>query len=123
MKVLLVEDEASLAGVLSRNVSARGHDVTTVGSAQGALDSLGTTRPDALVLDVNLPDESGWEVLRRIDPQQRDRLRVIVISAAPISPRRLAEFRPARWFLKPFPISALIRALSPEPSAELQEVD
>ena len=41
--------------------------------------------PDALVLDINLPDDTGWEVLRKLGPESRSRLHVVVISAAPIS--------------------------------------
>src|SRR3954452_20342077 len=98
MKVLLVEDEHALADVMHRNITAHGYTVRTAGSAQEAWSCLAQDAPDVLVLDINLPDESGWEVLRRLG-DQRDGLRVVVISAAPLSPKRLAEFKPARWFL------------------------
>jgi len=122
MNVLLVEDEVALADVIARNIGARGHQVKSVSSAAAALSSLQADHPEAVVLDINLPDESGWEVLRRLSPEQRESLRVIVISAAPVSAKRLAEFRPARWFLKPFPLDALMRALSDTPLAEATEV-
>ena len=111
MNVLLVEDEASLADVLARNLRARGHDVTTRGTAEDAILSLAEAWPDALVLDINLPDESGWEVLRRLSTEDRRRLHVVVISAAPMSKKRLDEFKPAHALLKPFPIDALARSL------------
>src|SRR6476661_2481108 len=117
MKVLQVEDENALADVMARNIGARGHQVRTAGSAQEAWRCLDADLPDVMVLDVNLPDESGWEVLRRLGDKRND-LRVVVISAAPLSPKRLAEFRPARWFLKPFPWHALIRALQDAPPEE-----
>src|SRR5690242_17147317 len=117
MNVLLVEDEAALSDVIARNIGARGHQVTAVASAAAALSTLQLGLTDAVVLDINLPDESGWEVLRRLTPAHREALRVIVISAAPVSAKRLAEFRPARWFLKPFPLDALMRALSDTPLA------
>ncbi len=121
MRVLLVEDESALSDVISRNIHARGHEVKSVSSARAALASLLEGWPEALVLDINLPDESGWEVLRRLSPEQREALRVIVISAAPVSPKRLAEFRPSRWFLKPFPLDALMRALNDAPLVEALE--
>src|SRR5262245_41067949 len=122
MKVLLVEDENALADVLARNMTARGHDVTSVGSALRAVDCIVSDPPDTVVLDVNLPDESGWEVLRRIEPSRRAGLRVIVIAAAPISTKRLEEFRPERWFQKPFPLDALMRAINDTPAEEPREV-
>lgn len=112
MKVLLVEDEASLADVLARNLRARGHDVVQAPSAELAVHALAESWPDALILDVNLPDRTGWDILRDVGPVDRDRLPTIVISAAPISPKRIDEFKPFRTLLKPFPIDALIRALN-----------
>jgi DNA-binding response OmpR family regulator len=112
MRVLIVEDETALANVLTRNLRIRGVDVRSAGTVSEAMLSLGEDWPDGLVLDINLPDDSGWELLRRLGPEDRDRLRIVVISAAPISQKRLAEFRPAHAFVKPFPINALVRALS-----------
>jgi DNA-binding response OmpR family regulator len=110
MRILLVEDEAPLANVLARNLSARGYDVDVAGTAEEALALL-VGIPDVIVLDVNLPDMTGWDVLRRLSEDDRARLKVIVISAAPISPKRVEEFRPARTLQKPFPLDSLVRAL------------
>lgn len=117
MKVLLVEDEAPLADVLARNLRAHGHAVSTEGSAEGAILSMAEDWPEAVILDINLPDGTGWDVLRRLGDRDREELKVIVISAAPVSQKRLDEFRPAHWFLKPFPADALDRALKDGESA------
>ncbi|HZP26351.1 MAG TPA: response regulator [Dehalococcoidia bacterium] len=118
MKVLLVEDELALADVLARNLRARGYDVRCEPSARGAIRSLAQGLPDALVLDINLPDDSGWEVMRRLSDSERRRLRTVIISAAPISPKRIEEFRPKHCLLKPFPLEALARALTDSPAEE-----
>jgi DNA-binding response OmpR family regulator len=112
MRVLLVEDEAALADVIGRNLRARGHSVTLATTAKAALANLAAEWPDVLLLDVNLPDMTGWDVLRRLGEDDRGHLPVVVISAAPISPKRIEEFRPARCLMKPFPIDALLRILS-----------
>jgi DNA-binding response OmpR family regulator len=118
MNVLLVEDEAPLADVLARNLRARGHGVVTRGTAEDAILSLAESWPDAMILDINLPDDSGWEVLRRLSSEDRRRLHVVVISAAPLSRKRLEEFRPAHALLKPFPIDALAHALQNDAALE-----
>jgi DNA-binding response OmpR family regulator len=115
MKVLIVEDETALADILARNLRARGFDVRSVETAEGAILSMAEEWPDGMVLDINLPDDTGWEVLRKLGPESRSRLHVVVISAAPISQKRVAEFRPAHSFVKPFPIEALVRALEDRP--------
>jgi DNA-binding response OmpR family regulator len=112
MKVLIVEDETALADILTRNLRARGFDVSAVETVEEAILSMAEVWPDGLVLDINLPDDTGWEVLRKLGPESRSRLHIVVISAAPISQKRLAEFRPAHAFVKPFPLDALVRALS-----------
>ena len=52
-------------------------------------------------------DGSGWDVLRRADLP--DDVRVLMLTAVPVSPRRLAEFRPVAYLPKPFPLDALLR--------------
>jgi DNA-binding response OmpR family regulator len=118
LKVLLVEDEVALADVLARNLRAHGHEVSEAGSAKAALLDMAVSWPDALVLDINLPDDTGWEVLRRLSVEDRARLNVIIVSAAPVSQRRVQEFRPAHVLLKPFPPDALDNAITGTPQEE-----
>jgi DNA-binding response OmpR family regulator len=111
VKVLLVEDDSALRDVIRRNLSVRGHAVATADTAEGAVLQMTAEWPDVLVVDVNLPDFSGWEVLRRLGEESLQRLRVIVISAYPISRKRIDEFRPHSALQKPFPITALLHAV------------
>jgi DNA-binding response OmpR family regulator len=118
MNVLLVEDESALADVIARNLRARGHEVAMNTTAEAAMLSIAERRPDVLILDVNLPDRSGWDVLRQLSAADRQHLRVVVISAAPVSAKRIEEFKPDRTLEKPFPIDALMRATSAAPEVE-----
>jgi DNA-binding response OmpR family regulator len=111
MRILLVEDETALADVIGRNLRARGHDVAVAGTAEAALLEMSQVWPEALILDVNLPDLTGWEILRRLSDVDRKKLNVIVVSAAPISQKRIEEFKPDHTLQKPFPIDALVRML------------
>ncbi len=111
MKVLLVEDDVDLADVVARNLGARGHVVRTEATAEGALTSMMEDWPDAAIVDINLPDASGWEILRGLSPRDREELHVVVISGAPLSQIRITEFRPAHALVKPFPIKALVEAV------------
>jgi DNA-binding response OmpR family regulator len=112
VNILLVEDDGPLCDVLARNLRARRHELQVVGTAEAAVLSMAQTWPDAIVLDVNLPDMTGWDVLRRLNAADRKRVAVIIISAAPISEKRLVEFQPLRHLQKPFPIDALVRLLN-----------
>jgi DNA-binding response OmpR family regulator len=118
MHILLVEDDGPLCDVIARNLRARGHELAIAGTAEAAVLSLAESWPDTIVLDVNLPDMTGWDVLRRLTAADRTRVSVIIVSAAPISEKRLIEFQPLRHLQKPFPIDALVRLLNEaEPGA------
>src|SRR6202171_2100383 len=64
--VLLVEDEATFRRVIARNLSGRGLLVREVGTAEEAVALSATDRPDLMLLDINLPDRSGWDVMREL---------------------------------------------------------
>jgi DNA-binding response OmpR family regulator len=119
-RVIIVEDETALRQVIARNLSRRGHIVLEAASAAEALDILREERPDLMLLDINLPDRTGWDVLRELRGRQIE-IPTVVISAVRISPNRLAEFRPLAYLPKPFPLDALLRLVKGEP--ELAELD
>jgi two-component system, NtrC family, response regulator AtoC len=72
--VLVIEDEAILAKNVSAYLARYGYDVKVAGSGEEALAELDTFRPEAVVLDFNLPGKTGLEVLKEIrkrDPQAK----------------------------------------------------
>jgi DNA-binding response OmpR family regulator len=107
-QVLLVEDEPVLRRVLARNLSVRGLVVREAGTAAAALDALAADRPDLLLLDINLPDRTGWDVMREMN-RRGTGVPTIVLSAVRVSQSRLDEFHPLAFLPKPFPIEALLR--------------
>lgn len=125
-KILLVEDEERLRKVLSRTLEQSGYLVATASTEADAVRAILSERPDVLVLDVNLPDGTGWGVLRQLATQgiTCDTLPTIVLSAGQPAQRRIAEFQPRAFLAKPFPVDALKRliaeALGEEPTAERQ---
>ena len=62
--ILVVEDEPSLAQVLSENLVDEGYDVETVGDGTTALERWRSDPPDLVVLDVMLPSLDGFEMCR-----------------------------------------------------------
>ena len=117
--ILLVEDDEVLRELILRNLQARGHDVDVAADARAALTYLRAVPFDLILLDICLPDETGWEVLRIaqkegwVSPLERNghdgQLPVVVLSAVRVSPRRLQEFHPLAYLPKPFPMDAILR--------------
>ncbi|MEZ4503470.1 MAG: response regulator [Dehalococcoidia bacterium] len=112
-RVLLVEDEQPLCQVIARNLSARGHEVVIAGTAEVALSELAAREFDLMLLDIDLPDRSGWEVVRELRTEGRS-VPFVVVSAVRVSPEQIAEFQPLAYLPKPFPLDALLRLAAGE---------
>ena len=72
IRILTVDDEPSLIELLSMAMRYEGWDVHTAASGSEAVKVAREVRPDALVLDMMLPDFDGLEVMRRIRTEQPD---------------------------------------------------
>lgn len=108
MSILLVDDEQRLREALARSLNAHGHSVDQAASCQEAVDAAGQGDYDLLCLDINLPDATGWDVLRRLRAKGIT-VPAVVFSAVPPSASRVREFKPLGVLHKPFPIDALLR--------------
>jgi DNA-binding response OmpR family regulator len=110
--VLIVEDDESLRRIVARHLRAKAYEVDEASSAEAATRALEDgLRPDVVVLDLNLPGDTGWDLLRGIALTAAGSPPVIIASATTVSPRRLAEFGVAGYLPKPFPLETLVATL------------
>jgi two-component system, OmpR family, response regulator MprA len=65
-RVLVVEDDIDIAGVLRRSLDKEGYDVRVADDGEAALQQAAVFEPDAVVLDLGLPKLDGVEVCRRL---------------------------------------------------------
>ena len=107
-QILLIEDDEPLAGILSAHLRARGYDVTSAPTAEAAQAALRSgLRPDLVLLDINLPGETGWSVVRSDALVAAGDPPVVVASAMAVSPTRLREYGVAGYLPKPFALETL----------------
>jgi two-component system, OmpR family, response regulator MprA len=66
VRVLIVDDDRSVRDALRRALTLGGYDVEAADGGQHALTQVAATSPDALVLDIGMPDIDGLEVCRRL---------------------------------------------------------
>lgn len=80
-RVLIVEDEAAIAELLTINLRHAGHDVSWARDARQADDAVASGQPDLVILDWMLPGESGLSLVRRWRDGSRSRnLPVIMLT-------------------------------------------
>ena len=65
-RILVVDDEPQILRALKTNLSAAGYEVETAATGEEALASAATNPPDALILDLVLPDGTGTEITREL---------------------------------------------------------
>lgn len=72
-KVFLVEDNEMNRDMISRRLAKRGYEVAIAVDGAEAVATVGTVRPDIILMDMSLPVIDGWEATRRIksDPAFR----------------------------------------------------
>ncbi|SDQ23831.1 response regulator transcription factor [Quadrisphaera sp. DSM 44207] len=112
IRVLVVDDESTLTDLLSMALRYEGWQVRTAGDGQGALRAARDFRPDAVVLDVMLPDIDGLSVLRRLRAEGQD-VPVLFLTAKDAVEDRVAGLTAGGddYVTKPFSLEEVVARL------------
>lgn len=78
-KILVVEDEKTISGLIKAILTANGYDVVIAGSGNEAFSMISSHCPDLVVLDLGLPDMDGMEIIKTV--RSWTSLPIIVVSA------------------------------------------
>ncbi|MYY17674.1 MULTISPECIES: response regulator transcription factor [unclassified Streptomyces] len=112
VRVLIVDDEASLAELLSMALRYEGWEVRSAGDGAGALSTARDFRPDAVILDVMLPDMDGLTVLGRLRRELPD-VPVLFLTARDAVEDRIAGLTAGGddYVTKPFSLEEVVARL------------
>jgi len=112
--ILIVDDEHLTAEMLATFIKIIGHQAVEANSCKQAWDKLAYIQPDAILLDIMLPDQNGIEMLRELRAAaQTATVPVIMISAH--APPKTAEAEQAganAYLVKPISLGTLREALA-----------
>jgi two-component system response regulator RegX3 len=119
--ILMVEDEESITVPLAEALEREGFDTQVTGTVQDALELTDRALPDLVLLDVMLPDGSGYDVCRRL--RERSRIPIIMLTARGEETDRIVglELGADDYVVKPFSareVAARIRAVLRRTDAE-----
>lgn len=110
MRILIVDDHLDTAEAFRTFLDAHGHSTLAVGSGAEAIACISTFEPQVVILDIDLPDMSGYEVIRAIR-ERADSGQIHVIAATgsgtPQDRVRAAAAGFDQYQLKPFDAQTL----------------
>ncbi len=124
-RILVVEDEDNIAVALDYLMTREGYAQQRIATGAGAVDLIRLTRPDLVLLDVMLPEVSGYEICQniRMDPGLNDVKILMMTARGSAMERRKGLAMGADGFIsKPFELKALRaevrRILAGEPAPD-----
>jgi len=111
--LLLVDDDEAFVDLVSRQLVAYGYELATAGSVGATRRILATgLRPALVILDINLPDDSGWSLLRDGSLAAAGSPPVVIMSGTQIRPERLREYGVAGYLPKPVSMALLMSCVN-----------
>jgi DNA-binding response OmpR family regulator len=115
MKILIVEDDIRLAGVIRKGLDEEGYTVSVSYDGNEGLSSAINNRPDLIVLDIVLPGKNGLDICRELR-QQKTASKILMLSCKGTVAERVQGLDAGAddYLIKPFEFSELyarIRAL------------
>jgi len=115
VRVLVVEDEEPVRGLIQRVMRAEGYSVDACADGQEAIELLHRSGYDLVVCDIRMPRVSGPELYRRLaaeDPGAAGRMLFITGDTVREDTRRFLESAGAPVLLKPFDMSVLVERVA-----------
>jgi two-component system, chemotaxis family, chemotaxis protein CheY len=110
--VLVVEDDESIRNVITDILEERGFRVLAAANGADALDYVGTTRPDVMVLDLLMPVMHGWDFMETYAERTGgERIPIVVVSVNTALPRSFNRFGVHSVVAKPFDVDELLESV------------
>lgn len=111
MTIYIADDDLELLGVLEEVLGALGHQVRTFPDGQELLTELARSRPDVIILDVDMPRAGGAEVIKYLYENDLLRIPVIMLTGQPGFCVEAEEHNIRYYLSKPLDADALLEAL------------
>ena len=108
--ILVVDDDASVREVIAAVLEDEGFGVDTASNGREALERIAASRPAVVLLDLQMPIMSGWEVLSQLRAAQCD-IPIIFMSAGYRVKTEAERHHADGYIAKPFDLNELIRVV------------
>ncbi len=108
MKILVVDDDAELRGLVGFALRQDGHQTVEAADGRAGLAVFATEKPDLVILDVNMPRMNGFETLREIRVQSDTPVMMLTVRSAESDQVRGLDLGADDYLTKPFSPRALL---------------
>jgi DNA-binding response OmpR family regulator len=109
-RILIIEDETELSGLIKKFLSKRAYDVTCVENLTSAILLIQSNSFDAIILDNNLPDGKGLDIIPTINYAQ-NKPKIIAMSAIQVRDEAL-KAGASHYMEKPISMAAIYKLLN-----------
>jgi DNA-binding response OmpR family regulator len=106
--VMVVEDEAAISEMIAAALGDEGYRVLTARDGQDALQQVQREPPDAIVLDLRLPNVDSWQVVRWCRAHPATTATPIIVVSAARDAVQDADIEPLVFVEKPFDLDVLL---------------
>jgi len=112
-RVLIVDDEQDVLDLLEVQLKSEGYGVLKAKSGEACLGILDKEKPDVILLDINMPGMSGWEVCSKIRFNPRTKSIPILFVTAKIDDYSQAMGKKGAdgYIIKPFDTAELVKQI------------
>ncbi|TGN68210.1 response regulator transcription factor [Paracoccus liaowanqingii] len=110
-RILIIDDEAPIRRFLRVALEAEGHHVTEAASGRAGIEAAALTTPEAVILDLGLPDMDGRAVLERLRDWSQVPVLVLSVRASETEKVALLDAGAQDYVTKPFSIGELLARL------------
>lgn len=102
-KILIVEDEELLLGLLQKKLSREGYEVSVARDGQAGLKMMRQSKPDLILLDIVMPKIGGFEVMEEMGKEpELKKIPIIIVSNSgqPVELDKAKELGARDWLIK-----------------------
>ena len=111
LRILVVDDEKAIRSFLRASLSTHGYNVFESATGKEALEKSVSTHPDAIILDLGLPDMDGLEVIKEIRKRSKIPIFILSVREEPIDKVAALDAGADDYLTKPFSTKELLARL------------
>jgi len=111
--ILYIEDNIDTANAVKIMLTKEGFAVDTANNGKDGITQAGKKKYDLFLLDIMLPDMSGWDIFAKLSPKYKSS-KYAFLSAIPVSSERMSELKKSGvsdYITKPFTKTKLVETV------------